>query len=136
MIYKGKQLIDVASTGWGDIEGGQFLWSIDPYASIIVPIKKQVKPFGVQLVMEPFIHPVYKTQQSIEIFCNGLFVLGQAFEISKQDILFFEVHPSVSAFGVLKFDFVFPGAKSPKNLTISEDRRILGFKIFELQIIT
>jgi len=134
MIFKEKELLGILNSGWGHLEG-EFVWSIEKYASLIMPIKKQSKVIGMQLVMQPFINELYKTRQSIEIYCNGLFVLGRTNNSPTQDILFFEIHPSITAFGALKLDFSFPESESPKNLTISSDQRMLGYKFFELQII-
>ncbi len=87
------------------------------------------------MVVEPFLVEGRHSQQVIEIYCNGLFVLGSLSSVVKKEILFFEVHPSLSAFGSLKIDFKFPNAVSPKEIQMSDDMRTLGYKFFELQII-
>ena len=134
MIYSGEKLSKITHSGWGDLENG-FLWSISRYATFIVPIKKQTKHFGLQIIVEPNIYGNLLSDQYLELYCNGLFVLSHHSEAVKQEVLFVEIHPSIAAFGALKLDFCFPNAKSPKSLNISSDERSLGYKIFELQII-
>lgn len=134
MIYLNENLNQITHSGWGEFESG-FVWSTNRYSSLLMPIDKQDDAFGIQLVVEPFLVDGGLKQQEIEIFCNGLFVLGSVSSITRKEILFFEVHPSLSAFGSLKIDFRFPKAVSPKELQLSDDMRTLGYKFFELQII-
>jgi hypothetical protein len=134
MIYSDENLKEITYSGWGQLEGG-FVWSISKYASLLLPIEPQNDPFGIQLVMEPFLVAGKHGQQSVEIFCNGLYVLGHSSDRQNKDIHFVEIHPSVSSFGSLKIDFIFPDAASPNALGISQDMRLLGYKIFELQLL-
>jgi hypothetical protein len=134
MIFKDKKLSEITFSGWGNLEG-DFIWSISKYASLLVPIKKQSKSFGLQFVVEPFVNQELNIIQDIEIFCNGIFILGQTSSLLKQEILFVEIHHSLSNFEALKLDFRFPTARSPKEMNLSTDERILGFKLFEFQLI-
>lgn len=134
MLYSGENLKEITYSGWGQVEGG-FVWSISKYSSLLLPIKPQADPFGIQLVVEPFLVAGKYTNQSVEVFCNGLYVLGHTSERENKEILFVEIHPSVSAFGSLKLDFIFPNAASPKNLGLSQDMRMLGYKLYELQML-
>jgi hypothetical protein len=134
MLYSNGKLNDIAYSGWGDLEGG-FLWSVNRYASLLLPIEKQQTQFGIQMVMEPFVDNDKVKLQTIEIYCNGLFVLGYVSEKVEKEIIFAEIHPSLSAFGSLKIDFVFNNAISPMELGISRDMRVLAYKLFEFQLI-
>jgi len=134
MIFKDKKLSEITFSGWDKLEG-DFIWSISKYASLLVPIKKQSKSFGLQFVVEPFVNQELNIIQDIEIFCNGIFILGQTSSLLKQEILFVEIHHSLSNFEALKLDFRFPNASSPKKLKVSEDERLLAYKLFEFQLI-
>jgi hypothetical protein len=101
----------------------------------LVPIKKQSKTFGLQLLMEPFSQNGTITNQEVQIYCNGLLIIGKSSTNPMQDVFFAEVHHSVAAFGALKIDMLFPMAKSPKSLNLSLDERVLGYKLFEIQIL-
>ncbi len=133
-MYSNASLNQITHSGWGGLESG-FIWSTSQFSSMLIPIEKQDNPFGVQMVVEPFLVQGRHNHQVIEIYCNGLFVLGSLSSEARKEILFFEVHPSLSAFGSLKIDFKFSNAISPKELQMSDDMRTLGYKFFELQII-
>lgn len=135
MLYSTENLKQITYSGFGQMEGG-FVWSNSKYASLLIPIKPQKDPFGIQLVVEPFLISGKHTKQSIEVFCNGLFVLGHVSTKAEKEILFFEVHPSVSVFGALKLDLRFDHAVSPRQLGASEDMRELSYKLYELQIVS
>lgn len=134
MLYSGESLKEITYSGWGQVEGG-FVWSISKYATLLLPIKQHTDPFGIQLAVEPFIVDGKKYSQSVEIYCNGLYVLGHVSDRPNKEILFVEIHPSVSSFGSLKIDFVFPDSISPKELGMSQDMRALAFKLHEFQLI-
>ena len=134
MLYSADKLKDITFAGWGEVEGG-FVWSSSKYASLLVPIAPQTDPFGIQLVVEPFLVDGRHMQQSVEIFCNGLFVLGHISHKVEKEILFVEIHPSLSNFGSLKIDLIFPDSVTPSALNISQDMRVLGYKMYEFQIL-
>jgi hypothetical protein len=134
MAYTNKNLGNVLHSGWGDLEDG-FFWSTSRYSSIIIPVKKQVKKIGIQMTVEPFLVTGKLGEQNVEIYCNGLLSATKTLTDKEQEIIYFEVHPSVCAFGTLKFDFIFANSISPRALAISEDRRTLAIKLFELDII-
>jgi len=134
MLYSGEKINEILYSGWGELEGG-FIWSTSKYASLLLPIDKRDDAFGLQLVVEPFLVAGMHSEQSIEIYCNGLFVLGHVFNKLEKKILFTEIHPSLSSFGSLKIDFIFPDATTPHTLKISEDMRVLGFKLYEFQVL-
>jgi hypothetical protein len=74
-------------------------------------------------------------EQYLEMYCNGIFLLGHVSSKLDKEVLFTEIHPSLSAFGSLKIDFIFPNALVPNKLGISNDLRCLAYKLFEFQII-
>jgi hypothetical protein len=134
MLYAGEKLKEIAYSGWGEFEGG-FVWSVAKYATLLMPIQPKNEPFGIQLVVEPFLVDGNLVEQSVEVFCNGLFVLGHVSDRAIKEILFVEIHPSLSNFGSLKIDFSFQNCKSPKDLGLSTDMRKLSYKLHEFQII-
>lgn len=134
MVYSGENLKEITYSGWGQLEGG-FVWSISKYASLLLPIKPQSNTFGIQFTVEPFLVDEKHMQQTVEVYCNGLFVLGHVSERANKEILFVEIHPSLSGFGSLKIDFVFHDSATPKALGISQDMRSLGYKLHEFQIL-
>jgi hypothetical protein len=134
MIYLSEGLKEITFSGFDQFEEGGF-WSNSKYASLLIPIEPKKYPFGIQLVVEPFLITDKHTKQSIDLFCNGLFVLGHVSTKIEKEILFFEVHPSVSVFGTLKLDFKFDNAVTPSQLGDSKIMRELSYKLYELQII-
>ena len=134
MNYEKDRLSPLLIDGWGSYENG-FYWSINRYAIINFPIKKYNKPLAIQLTLEPFIVPNYTTEQSIEIFCNGLNCFNRIFDKAEQEIIYFEIHPSITQFGHITLNFSFPDSVSPEKLKISTDKRRLGFKIYDLSLI-
>jgi hypothetical protein len=134
MIYKDSKLTTITHSGWGKFEEG-FIWSTSKYSSLLIPMKKQSKNFGLQIIVQPFLHQDIINYQEVQLFCNGLYMLGKCSYQNIQEILFVEIHSSLSAFGALKIDLIMPRAESPSNLNISADQRTLGYKLFELQII-
>lgn len=134
MLYSGEKLNEITYSGWGQLEGG-FVWSTSRYTSLLMPIEKQENQFGIQMVLEPFLVADKIEFQTVEVYCNGLFVLGHVSTKVEKEIIFSEIHPSISAFGSLKLDFVFHSSKSPKDIDLSQDMRNLAYKLYEFQIL-
>lgn len=134
MLYSGEKLKEVTYSGWGQFEGG-FVWSTSRYASLLIPIEKQENQFGIQMILEPFLVQDKINQQLVEVYCNGLFVMGHVSTKPDKEILFTEIHPSLSSFGSLKIDLIFQNAKSPKDFDMSQDMRNLAYKLYEFQIL-
>ena len=121
-------------SGWSPKELN-FHWSSSKFCTIILPVKKRKKKVGLQFIVEPFLAPGLLNEQDIQIFLNGIYAYGNTFEKPEQDIIFVEMDPSLLIFESVKVDMVFSGAKSPFSLGLSNDRRNLAFKLFEISII-
>jgi hypothetical protein len=134
MLYSGKNLQEVCYSGWGEFEH-DFVWSTSRYCSLLLPIERQVNSFGLQITIEPFLVERQVNFQNIQLYCNGLYVLGHTSTKREKEILFTEIHPSVSNLGSLKIDFIFNNSVSPSDLGLSTDMRSLAYKIYEFQIL-
>jgi hypothetical protein len=120
--------------GWSSDYNG-FIWSINNYASIHLPITKTTRDIKVEIDMKPFIKPGAVDKQDVEIYING--VLASNLTLSNNDYEIFSFSVPISSLNqenVLKLSFKFLNPIRPIDLGISSDNRILGIYLKSIQV--
>lgn len=120
--------------GWSKPESG-FTWTMDRQASLDVPIPERNSGLRCTILMQPAINPPGFPKQLLIVSVGDFVILHKTFEENNWTEFSFDIPgTALPDDNIMRLDFGFPFAHSPRSLGRSNDSRVLGAAVHHLSL--
>ena len=118
--------------GWSPSES-QFTWSVGNSAKLMFSLGKVDQPLTLRMTMASLINPPALVSQPVEVIANGQKIADWEVAVTAD---FKATIPAgaIKDDGLLRIELKTPKATSPKSLGLSEDLRVLGVLVSQIEI--
>ena len=111
--------------GWSPIIEGWGVWSIGSEARITIPIPTRDTPKHIKLLTRAFVNSL-NPSQIIQIYENGNYLRAITLKKFEGNEVMIPITPQIISRGYIDLVFKFSTPKSPKELGLGEDERIIS----------
>lgn len=118
--------------GFDFSEETNFSWTTEPCSELEFELALPRKDFFIKISALPFLHSEKINHQQLSVFVNGLFFGTRVFHGNETHV--FPVKRSAISGRTTRLQLMLPTAKSPSDLGISADIRVLGLAISAIHI--
>jgi len=120
--------------GWSPDYNG-FIWSVNNYSSVSLPIKKTTHDIKVEINMKPFIISKLVDRQDIEIYINGILISNKSLSNDDYETFTFLIpNTNINKQNNLNLSFRLLNPVRPIDFGISSDNRTLGISLKSIRV--